>query len=61
MAKRIVVNDAQKNVKLYKEKALREKLAGKAVVDMKQAELAELILLLAGSAGLVDGEGKVKG
>ncbi len=61
MTKRIVVDDIQKKDDREKEKALKVKLSGKLVTELKQAELLELVLLLAQKAGLVDGEGKVKG
>jgi len=61
MTKRIVVDDTQKKASREKEKALRVKLNGKLVTDLKQAELLELVLLLAQKAGLVDGEGKILG
>jgi hypothetical protein len=61
MTKRIVVDDIQKKDSREREKALRVKLQGKLVTDLKQAELLELVLLLAQRASLVDGEGKVIG
>ena len=59
--KRIMVDDIQKKDGREKEKALRVKLNGKLVTELKQAELLDLMLLLAQKAGLVDGEGKVRG
>jgi hypothetical protein len=61
MTKRIVVDDILKKDDREQEKALRVKLQGKLVTELKQAELQELVLLLAQKAGLVDGDGKVKG
>lgn len=61
MTKRIVVDDILKKDNREKEKALRVKLRGKLVTELKQAELLDLVLLLAQKAGLVDGEGKVIG
>ncbi len=51
----------RKRIDREKEKALRVKLQGKLVTELKQSELLDLVLLLAQSAGLVDGEGKVMG
>jgi hypothetical protein len=59
MVKRIVVDDFQKKDGREKEKALRVKLQGKLVTELKQAELLDLLLLLAQKAGLVNGDGKV--
>jgi hypothetical protein len=59
MTKHIVVDDIHKKDDREQEKALRVKLSGKLVTELKQAELLELVLLLAQKAGLVDGEGKV--
>ena len=61
MTKRIVVDDIQKKDDREKEKALRVKVSGKLVTELKQAELLDLVLLLAHKARLVDGEGKVMG
>lgn len=61
MTKRIVVDDIQKKDNREKEKALRVKLRGKLVTELKQSELLDLVLLLAQKAGLVDGEGMVIG
>jgi hypothetical protein len=61
MTKRIVVDEIQKKDGREKEKVLRTKLDGKLVTELKQAELIDLMLLLAQKAGLVDGEGKVIG
>ena len=60
MTKRIVVDDIQKKDDREKEKALRVKLQGKLVTELKQSELLDLVLLLAQKAGLVDGEGKIR-
>ena len=57
--RRIAVDDAQKLEHLEKEKALHEKLQGKNVANLNQAELLELVLLLARQARLVDEQGKV--
>jgi hypothetical protein len=57
--RRVVVEDVLKKDRREKEKQMREKLQGKAVADLKQAELLDLVLLLARQAGLVDGQGKV--
>jgi hypothetical protein len=59
IVKRILVDDIQKKDIRAKEKALRVKLQGKLVTELKQSELLDLVLLLAHKAGLVDGEGKV--
>ncbi len=59
MTKRIVVDDIKKKDDREKEKALRVKLQGKLVTELKQSELLDLVLLLAQSANLVDGEGRV--
>jgi hypothetical protein len=59
MTKRIVVDDIQKKDGREQEKALRVKLSGKLVTDLKQAELVDLVALLAQKAGLVDREGKL--
>jgi hypothetical protein len=59
MTKRIEVDDIQKKTSREKAKALRIKLSGKLVAELKQSELLDLVFLLAQSAGLVDGEGKV--
>jgi hypothetical protein len=61
MTKRIVVDDIHKKDTREQEKAMRVKLYGKLVTELKQAELLDLVLLLAHKAGLVDGEGKVIG
>jgi hypothetical protein len=61
MTKRIVVDDIMKKDNREKEKALRVKLSGKLVTELKQAELLELAQLLSQKAGLVEGEGKVIG
>ena len=60
MSRRIVVDDIQKKDGREQEKALRVKLSGKPVTELKQGELLELVLLLAQKVGLVDGEGNVK-
>jgi hypothetical protein len=57
--RRVVVDDVLKKDRREKEKQIREKLQGKAVADLKQADLLDLVLLLARQAGLVDGQGKV--
>lgn len=55
MTKRIVVDDAKKKSAREREQALREKLKGKDAAKLSQAELAELVLLLAMKAGLLEG------
>ena len=57
--RRVSVEDAQKKERMERERSLRDRLQGKAVSDLNQTEIAELILLLAGQAGLVDGQGRV--
>jgi hypothetical protein len=59
MTKRIVVDDIQKKDTREKEKTLRVKLQSKLVTELKQAELLELVQLLAQKAGLVGADGKV--
>jgi hypothetical protein len=61
MAKRIVVDDIQKKDTREQDKALRVKLRGKLVSELKQSDLLDLVLLMAQRAGLVDGEGKIIG
>jgi hypothetical protein len=57
--RRVVVDDVLKKDRREKEKQIREKLQGKAVADLKQAELLDLVLLLARQSGLVDEQGKL--
>jgi hypothetical protein len=57
--RRVVVDDVLKKDRREKEKQAREKLQGKAVADLKQAELLDLVLLLARQSGLVDDQGKL--
>ena len=59
--RRIKVDDAAEVERRAAVKALKEKLNGKSAETLSQAELAELVLLLAHQAGLVDVKGKVKG
>ena len=54
MAKRIVVDDRSKLEDQAARKEIKRKLNGKLAQEMTQAELAELVVLLAQSAGLVD-------
>lgn len=59
MAKRIMIDDQAELERRAAVKELKGKLGGKNVSMLSQAELAELVLLLAHHAGLVDGKGKV--
>ena len=59
--RRIQVDDAAEVERRAAVKALKEKLNGKSAETLSQAELTELVLLLAHQAGLVDVKGKVKG
>ncbi len=60
MTKRIVVDDIQKKDDREQEKALRVKLQGKLVTELKQAELLELVLAAGAESrsGGWGGEGK---
>ena len=59
--RRIQVDDAAEVERRAAVDALKRKLYGKSAETLTQAELAELVLLLAHQAGLVDAKGKVKG
>ena len=55
--RRVLVEDAQKKERMEKERSLHDRLRGKAVTELNQTEIAELILLLAGQAWWMSREG----
>ncbi len=53
MAKKVLINDDAKLVQAQQAEALRQQLKGKDPSRLTQAEIAEVVLLLAKKAGIL--------